>query len=103
MKNKIGIIGSGNIGWAIKKLLKDTYDLKIGDLKDGLDATSEEQVKKFLEGSEAVISAGPYAVNKTIAKVAADTGIGYFDLTEDVETTEFVKSLKFPSSKFFRG
>ncbi len=30
MKNKIGIIGSGNIGWAIKKLLKNTYDLKIG-------------------------------------------------------------------------
>ena len=68
-ENKIGIIGSGNIGWAIKKLLKDTYDLKIGDLKDGLDATSEEQVKKFLEGSEAVISAGPYAVNKTIARL----------------------------------
>ena len=98
MKNKIGIIGSGNIGWAIKKLLKDTYDLKIGDLKDGLDATSEEQVKKFLEGSEAVISAGPYAVNKTIAKVAADTGIGYFDLTEDVATTEYVKTLKSTSA-----
>ncbi|MBH37403.1 MAG: saccharopine dehydrogenase [Gammaproteobacteria bacterium] len=93
MKNKIGIIGSGNIGWAIKKLLKNDYDLKIGDIKDGLDATSEEQVKKFLEGGEAVISAGPYAVNKTIAKVAADMGIGYLDLTEDVATTDYVKTL----------
>ena len=93
MKSKIGIIGSGNIGWAIKKLLKNDYDLKIGDIKDGLDATSEEQVKKFLEGGEAVISAGPYAVNKTIAKVAADMGIGYLDLTEDVATTDYVKTL----------
>lgn len=93
MKSKIGIIGSGNIGWAIQKLLKNDYDLKIGDIKDGLDATSEEQVKKFLEGGEAVISAGPYAVNKTIAKVAADMGIGYLDLTEDVATTDYVKTL----------
>ena len=93
MGSKIGIIGSGNIGWAIKKLLKNDYDLKIGDIKDGLDATSEEQVKKFLEGGEAVISAGPYAVNKTIAKVAADMGIGYLDLTEDVATTDYVKTL----------
>ena len=93
MKSKIGIIGSGNIGWAIKKLLKNDYDLKIGDIKDGLDATSEEQVKKFLEGGEAVISAGPYAVNKTIAKVAADMSIGYLDLTEDVATTDYVKTL----------
>ena len=29
MKNKVGIIGSGNIGWAIEKLLQDKYDLKI--------------------------------------------------------------------------
>lgn len=93
MKSKIGIIGSGNIGWAIKKLLKNDYDLKMGDIKDGLDATSEEQVKKFLEGGEAVISAGPYAVNKTIAKVAADMSIGYLDLTEDVATTDYVKTL----------
>ena len=47
MKNKVGIIGSGNIGWAIEKLLQDKYDLKIGDLKDGLDATNEEKVKEF--------------------------------------------------------
>ncbi|GIR02964.1 MAG: hypothetical protein CM15mP12_4950 [Gammaproteobacteria bacterium] len=45
-----------------------------------------------------MISAGPYAVNKTIAKVAADTGIGYFDLTEDVATTEYVKTLKSTSA-----
>ncbi|GIR02965.1 MAG: hypothetical protein CM15mP12_4960 [Gammaproteobacteria bacterium] len=50
MKNKIGIIGSGNIGWASRSFLKDTYDLKIGDLKDGLDATSEDKSKNFSKG-----------------------------------------------------
>jgi len=93
MKNKVGLIGSGNIGWAIEQLLKNEYELKIGDLKDGLDATNESQVQEFLKDRDAVISAGPFAVNKTIAKVAAELGIGYFDLTEDVATTEFVTQL----------
>ena len=31
-----------------------------------------------------------FAVNKNIASVSAEKGIGYFDLTEDVETTEFI-------------
>ena len=87
MKNKVGLIGSGNIGWAIEQLLNKEYELKIGDLKDGLDATNESQVQEFLKDRDAVISAGPFAVNKTIAKVAAELGIGYFDLTEDVATT----------------
>ena len=94
MKAKVAIIGSGNIGWAIRKLLKDDYEVKSGDLRDGLDATSKSQVREFLKDQSAVISAGPYAVNKNIADVASDMGIGYFDLTEDVSTTEYVKSKK---------
>ena len=94
MKAKIGIVGSGNIGWALKKLLKDDYEISQGDITDGFDASDISQVKGFLEGIDAVISAGPFAVNKNIAKVASEKGIGYFDLTEDVETTEFIQSLE---------
>ena len=94
MKAKIGIVGSGNIGWALKKLLKDDYEIRQGDITDGFDASDISQVKGFLEGIDAVISAGPFAVNKNIAKVASEKGIGYFDLTEDVETTEFIQSLE---------
>ena len=94
MKAKIGIVGSGNIGWALKQLLKEDYDVKQGDITDGFDATDINQVKTFLHGVDAVISAGPYAVNKNIAQIAAEESIGYFDLTEDVETTDFIKELK---------
>ena len=52
------------------------------------------KLKNFFTGVDAVISAGPFAVNKNIAQVASEESIGYFDLTEDVETTDFVKSLK---------
>ena len=94
MKTKIAIVGSGNIGWALKQLLREDYDIKQGDITDGFDATDISQVKEFLNGVDAVISAGPFAVNKNIAQVASEESIGYFDLTEDVETTDFVKSLK---------
>ena len=94
MKAKIAIVGSGNIGWALKQLLKDDYELVQGDITDGFDATDVSQVREFLKGSNAVISAGPFAVNKTVAKVASEENIGYFDLTEDVDTTEYIKSLK---------
>ena len=93
-KAKIAIVGSGNIGWALKKLLKDDYDIRQGDITDGFDASDTSQVKDFLKDIDAVISAGPFAVNKNIAKIASQEGIGYFDLTEDVETTEFIKSLE---------
>ena len=94
MKAKIGIVGSGNIGWALKQLLKEDYDIKQGDITDGFDAGDIKQVKTFLLGLDAVISAGPFAVNKNIAQIAAEESIGYFDLTEDVETTEYIRNLK---------
>ena len=94
MKAKIGIVGSGNIGWALKQLLKEDYDIKQGDITDGFDASDIKQVKKFLHGLDAVISAGPFAVNKNIAQIAAEESIGYFDLTGDVETTEYIRNLQ---------
>ena len=81
MKAKIAIIGKGNIGWAIKQLLKDNYEIKHGDITEGLDARDIDQVRGFLDGMDAVISAGPFAINKNIGTVAAEMGIGYFDLT----------------------
>ena len=95
MKAKIAIAGSGNIGWALKQLLKSDYDIRQGDIADGFDAKDINQVRDLLKGTDAVISAAPFAVNKNIATIAAEQGIGYFDLTEDIETTNFIKTIKF--------
>ena len=94
MKHRVAIIGKGNIGWAIKELLKNDYDIKQGDITDGFDARDIEQVRVFLKDVDAVISAGPFAINKNIGAVAAELNIGYFDLTEDVETTEFIRGIE---------
>ena len=93
MKNKIAIVGSGNIGWALKQLLKEDFEINQGDIEDGFNALDISQVKDFLKGNDAVISAGPFKVNKNIAKIASEQGLAYFDLTEDVETTDFIKTL----------
>ena len=93
MMNKVAIIGKGNIGWAIKQMLKNDYEIKQGDITDGLDASNINNVRDFLVDVDAVISAGPFAINQNIGKVAAEKKIGYFDLTEDVETTEFIRSI----------
>ena len=47
MKAKIAIVGSGNIGWALKQLLKSDYDLRQGDIADRFDAKDIKQVKDF--------------------------------------------------------
>ena len=40
MKPKIGIVGSGNIGWALKQMLKEDYEIRQGDITDGFDASN---------------------------------------------------------------
>ena len=76
MKAKIAIVGSGNIGWALKQLLIEDYEIKQGDITEGFDATDISQVKEFLKGTD-VISAAPFAANKNIAQVASEENIGY--------------------------
>ena len=44
MKPKIGIVGSGNIGWALKQMLKEDYEIRQGDITDGFDASNIDPV-----------------------------------------------------------
>ena len=67
MKAKIAIVGSGNIGWALKQLLMEDYEIKQGDITEGFDATDISQVKEFLKGTDAVISAAPFAAPYCLA------------------------------------
>jgi saccharopine dehydrogenase-like NADP-dependent oxidoreductase len=106
---KIGIIGAGKIGVSIATLLEISEfadavvlgDSKMVENLDGLrkssfrktDVTQEDQLNAFVGDSDVVVSAAPYYLNKTIASVCARFGKSYFDLTEDVDTTKFVRAL----------
>ena len=52
-----------------------------------------ETLLEILDGSDGVLSCLPYALNKTVATLAHDLGIHYFDLTEDVPTTKHILDL----------
>ncbi len=106
----VTILGSGKIGAVIAKLLNSTgdYNVFVGDIDDQalnklskeipvntfiIDVTDETALVEKLEGQDCVISACPYSVNSGIARAAAKAGVSYFDLTEDVATTNAVRSI----------
>ncbi len=104
------ILGAGNIGASIAKLLADAGDFRItvGDRSEDalararlpsgvdarrIDAGDERQVRDALDGRQVVMSACSFDVNTGIAEAALEAGISYFDLTEDVETTRRIRAL----------
>ncbi len=102
---KIIVLGLGKVGTLVALLLHDLYnvvgvdkelphydfDLPFEVLKGDVSETSF--IEELLEGADAVVSALPYFLNKNIAKVAATNKVHYFDLTEDVETTQYIREL----------
>lgn len=57
------------------------------------DVADLDFMKQTIADYDAVVSALPYFLNKPIAKIAHDLGKHYFDLTEDVETTQYIREL----------
>ncbi|MBX7138966.1 MAG: saccharopine dehydrogenase NADP-binding domain-containing protein [Oligoflexia bacterium] len=109
--HKIALFGAGKIGEAITGLLTKSgrYQVRVADLSlerakivaemwPGTEAVAlkledEKSTKNVLSGCEAVLSALPYYCNPRVAELAIQNGLHYFDLTEDVETTDKVSKL----------
>ena len=106
----IAIIGAGKIGETIVDLLLDSGDYQV-TLVDALaetlahftphpllktvqqDVNDPVTLAKTLAGHFAVLSSTPFYLTKTIATTAFEVGCHYLDLTEDVASTNFVKTL----------
>ena len=108
------VIGAGKIGSLITFLLAHSKDyfVYLADIqKDNpllarlvelpnfqyvcLDAADNHAISEFLKKNpvEAVLSSLPFYCNIPIAKVAAQFNLHYFDLTEDVQTTQTVQEI----------
>jgi saccharopine dehydrogenase-like NADP-dependent oxidoreductase len=114
---QVGIVGAGKVGGSIATLLETCgfcHRVKLGDnrqLEDitglekaefrQLDVTQRGELESFVTDCDAIVSAAPYYLNKTIAEVCASRETSYFDLTEDVETTAFVRELSKKSQATF--
>lgn len=106
---KIGIVGAGKVGSTIATLLESCRfcssvllaDQRADPDLDGLrksrfrrtDVTRRGELDSFVGAVDAIVSAAPYYLNKSIAGSCARAGVSYFDLTEDVETTRHIRSL----------
>jgi saccharopine dehydrogenase-like NADP-dependent oxidoreductase len=105
----IGIVGAGKIGATIATLLESCpfcgavtladvrTELKIDGLRKAsatkLDAKRRKTLATFVGRCDAIVSAGPYFINREIVEACARAGVAYFDLTEDVATTKLVREL----------
>lgn len=106
----IAVLGLGKVGRLAARLLHESgfkvtgYDIHAPRealpfaVKD-TDLSSHDALLGEFRSAEAVLSCLPYHLNLGIAKAAHEAGIHYFDLTEDVPTTQAIIDL----SKTARG
>jgi saccharopine dehydrogenase-like NADP-dependent oxidoreductase len=104
------LVGGGKIGAMITELLAKSgdYRVTVADLSPEslakvargdrietlqLDVTDAAALREALAGKFAVLSAVPFSVTRHVADGAAAAAVHYFDLTEDVRTTNHVKTL----------
>ena len=104
------LLGSGKIGAIITELLTSCgdYSVTVADLDQNnldrlgdhenlttlqLDVTDQDALHAAMSGKFAALSACPFDITKHVARAAAEMGVHYFDLTEDVACTKLVKEL----------
>lgn len=101
---QIAVLCLGKVGLLAAKLLHNGAFNVVGlDLMapsetlpfpvERADVTSTKQLRDQLRNVDAVLSCLPYQHNIGVADIAAELGVHYFDLTEDVQTTNHIRKL----------
>jgi saccharopine dehydrogenase-like NADP-dependent oxidoreductase len=108
--HRVLLLGAGKIGRMIARFLLDSgsYSVTLADHDrqalsrieswEGittmvLDAADRDQLRGALADRQTVVSALSFRFNPLIAQVALECEVNYFDLTEDVETTQRVREI----------
>ena len=100
----IAVLGLGKVGLLAARLLDEAaIDVRALDLQPArsdepfrivvADVTDVSTLERELGAVDAVLSCLPYRFNRDVADVAHRLGLHYFDLTEDVATTEHIRKL----------
>ena len=101
--NTVAVLGLGKVGALAAQLLAaagfnvtgyDRHPAQNEHFKtQTLDVTDTKALKSVLQQADAVLSCLPYSFNKDVATLAAEENTHYFDLTEDVGTTNHIRKL----------
>ena len=103
MIKKVVVIGMGKVGSLVGVLLAQRFQVMGFDKKapesdlgfpiqEG-DVSDLAQLEILIKNTDAVVSCMPYNLNLPIAKLAWQLGKHYFDLTEDVPTTQAIRAM----------
>ena len=97
------VFGIGKVGTLVGILLKQRFDVTGFDKNMPTEPTGFECIQgdihdqalleKTIPQFDAVVSCMPYNLNLSIALLAHAYGVHYFDLTEDVPTTDMIMQL----------
>jgi len=102
--DSVAVLGLGKVGLLAARLLDQLGFVVTGHDQrapaEGVpfdvrltDVTDTDALRAGLDGVDAVLSCLPYHCNRAVAEVAHGLGIHYFDLTEDVPTTQAIMAL----------
>lgn len=101
--DKIAVLGLGKVGHLAAELLAgagfevtgiDARGLEGAPFKvKAVDISNDAALRSALAGHHAVLSCLPYHLNIGVSTVAHGMGLHYFDLTEDVPTTNHIRKL----------
>ena len=101
---KIATLGLGKVGHLAAELLQSSgFEVTGADKMppkgsapfeiEDLDVADPDRVRAFFAAHDAVLSCLPFHLNTPLAQIAHELGIHYFDLTEDVPTTQAIIEL----------
>ncbi len=103
MIERVAVVGLGKVGELVAHLVAragfEVVGFDVRERRDlpfaahPLDIADGAQLRQALTRVDAVVSCLPYQLNVTVAEAAGEVGVHYFDLTEDVPTTNRVKEL----------
>jgi saccharopine dehydrogenase-like NADP-dependent oxidoreductase len=108
--HRVLLLGAGKIGRMIARFLMDSgdYEMMVGDVSDSalkriakltgvetrrIDASNPAELAGAMKGFNTVLSALSFHHNPAVARAALECGLSYFDLTEDVATSDAVAAI----------
>jgi len=101
--NTVLVVGLGKVGALVARLLHENGYRVTGLDRDGDagapfqtvagDVNNARILKSQLKDHDAVVTCLPYHLNLSVARAAHTSGCHYFDLTEDIETTQEIRKL----------
>jgi len=92
---KLAILGLGHVGQYVYDTLKQDTSFAVNgyDLTNNYDLSNDTVLESIIKDYDGVLASTPFFLNKKIAFYCNEFHKDYFDLTESIEVTNYVKSL----------